>query len=345
VTKPITIKRGAAILVSRTDAIGDVVLTLPLCVELKQRWPEARIVFLGRNYVRDVVALCPAIDAFLAWDEIEKLTLAEQVQVIQAQQIQAVLHVFPRRAIAQLAKAAGIPKRIGTTNRLFHWWTCNRLVRLSRRNSPLHEAELNIRLAVPHLGLVPKSKEELATLTLLRKPEGTFPEESRLDATRFKIILHAKSSNSAREWPMSHWLRLMQLLPESQFQFILTGTEAEQAALQPLREALPASGVDLTGRLSMNQLLCLISRVDALLACSTGPLHLAAALGRHAVGLYPPIKPMHAGRWGPLGKHTKVFSLEKDCSDCRTPGTPCACIQALAPDAVAAYLQACPRLT
>ncbi|MEM8966575.1 MAG: glycosyl transferase, partial [Bacteroidota bacterium] len=33
----------------------------------------------------------------------------------------------------------------------------------------------------------------------------------------------------------------------------------------------------------------------------TGPLHIAAASGIYTLGLYPDKRPMHAGRWGPIG--------------------------------------------
>jgi ADP-heptose:LPS heptosyltransferase len=38
-----------------------------------------------------------------------------------------------------------------------------------------------------------------------------------------------------------------------------------------------------------------------LVAASTGPLHIASAVGIHAIGLYPSKRPMHPGRWMPLG--------------------------------------------
>ena len=44
---------------------------------------------------------------------------------------------------------ARIAERIGTTNRIYHWRYCNELVRLSRRNSVYHEAQLNLRLLAP----------------------------------------------------------------------------------------------------------------------------------------------------------------------------------------------------
>jgi ADP-heptose:LPS heptosyltransferase len=74
-----------------------------------------------------------------------------------------------------------------------------------------------------------------------------------------------------------------------------------------------------------------------LVAGSTGPLHLAAALGRHALGLYPPIRPMHPGRWGPLGAHAGFMVFDKpNCEDCRTQPAACTCIRAIEPRAVAA---------
>ena len=45
---------------------------------------------------------------------------------------------------------------------------------------------------------------------------------------------------------------------------------------------------DLTGQLSLSQLVELIAHCDGLVAASTGPLHLAAAFGIRAVGLYAP---------------------------------------------------------
>ena len=41
-------------LISRPDAIGDVVLTLPMAGRLKQLFPGCRVLLLGRNYTRAV---------------------------------------------------------------------------------------------------------------------------------------------------------------------------------------------------------------------------------------------------------------------------------------------------
>ncbi|MFC7667381.1 glycosyltransferase family 9 protein [Hymenobacter humi] len=84
-----------------------------------------------------------------------------------------------------------------------------------------------------------------------------------------------------------------------------------------------------------------MAAADGLVAGSTGPLHLAAALGRHALGLYPPIRPMHPGRWAPLGPRAGFMVFDKpSCEDCRTEPAACRCIRAIEPVAVAAHVLA-----
>ncbi len=46
-------------------------------------------------------------------------------------------------------------------------------------------------------------------------------------------------------------------------------------------------------------LLAVLAAADLFIGPSTGPLHLAAALGVPTLGLYPPVRTMHPDRWGP----------------------------------------------
>ena len=43
------------IILSRTDAIGDVILTLPVAAYLEQVFPETQIIFLGKDYTKDII--------------------------------------------------------------------------------------------------------------------------------------------------------------------------------------------------------------------------------------------------------------------------------------------------
>lgn len=326
------------VIISRTDAIGDVVLTLPVAGVLKELYPDARVLFLGRSYTKEVIGASRHIDGFLDWDEWKKMSPAEAVQAMAATGADTIIHVFPSKPIARLAQRANIAVRIGTRNRIYHWWTCNRLVKLSRRHSPLHEAQLNLQLLKPLRAKDLYTLEEIATYYGLTPLAQLPPEIAALpDPGRFNLVLHPKSRGSAREWGLDNFRELIRLLPQEHFKIFITGTAGEGRMVQSLFTEFPFL-TDLTGRLTLGQLISFLSRADGLVAASTGPLHLAAAAGIHAMGIYPPIRPMHPGRWAPIGPKVRVFVKEGDCEDCRRSGD-CHCVREIPAGMLQDYLR------
>lgn len=323
-------------LLSRTDRIGDVMLTLPLAGALKALLPPpVRVTFLGARYTRDVVACCEHVDGFLAWDEIA----ADPVPVLRALGADAVLHVFPKTEIAVAALRAGIPRRVGTRNRPFHWLTCNRLLALSRKNSDLHESQLNLKF-LEAFGLRRAfSLDEIHGFYGFRPTEPLAEAfQNSLDPNRFNLIFHPKSKGSAREWGVENFLGLARLLPPDRYRIFVTGTAEEAPFCRPLLDAGLPHVVDLTGKLSLPQLIAFVAATDGLVANSTGPVHLAAALGRFTVGLYPTARPLHPGRWQPVGPRVTVLTGADACAGCPVEGG-CRCLVAVEPARVAARLE------
>ncbi|WP_448702185.1 glycosyltransferase family 9 protein [Mucilaginibacter sp. AW1-3] len=296
------------ILISRTDAIGDVVLTLPMCGYLKSIYPDVKISFLGRTYTQPIINTCAAVDTFINYDELKTLPLTEQTAVLKSKHIDVIIHVYPRKEIAALAKTAGIKLRIGTTNRVFHWVSCNKLVKLSRKNSPLHEAQLNIVLLQ---GLGIKQIPEIAQLPgyYNLKPPGDLPADllELLDKKRFNLIIHPKSHGSGKEWSLQRFAELIALLPPEKFKLFISGSEKEKAVLKDWITTLPDTVTDITGKMPLNQFIKFIAAANGLLAASTGPMHIAAETGIHTLGLFPTLPSIHARRWGPIGKQAEFI--------------------------------------
>lgn len=289
------------ILISRTDSIGDVVLTLPMAGLLRQLFPKAQIFFLGQTYTCPVIEACEHIDEFYNWDDVKAKSIVEQAAFLKKLKADIIIHIFPRDSIARAAKRAKIPVRLGTANRFYHWRTCNKLIRLSRKKSPHHEAQLNLKLLEP-LGAKPLySLHEIAHLYGLTQLKPLNPELTEfILKDKTNLIIHPTSKGSAMEWGMKNFAALMRLLPAEQFNLLITGTESDG---ERIRHDLPEFYFmhDLTGKLTLDELISLIAQADGLVAASTGPLHLAAALGKYALGLYPSRRPMHPGRWAPVG--------------------------------------------
>ncbi len=289
----------SGILISRADAIGDVVLTLPVAKVLKEHYPQATIGFLAKRYTQAVLEACPFVDKVMDAD-----ALLAGEKGLWDKEWGAIIHVFPQPKIARRAKQAGISVRVGTTNRLWHWWTCNRRVALGRKRSDLHEAQLNLKL-LKALGIHEQpSLDTLRNMPLL-EPKAPLPLWllAALEQRGKNVVLHPSSRGSAREWPLENFTALADILLQAGFQVFITGVDADRAALQPLLNGIGSRAIELIGKLSLAELMSFIGCCDGLVAASTGPLHLAAVLGVATVGLYPAERPMHAGRWAPLGRY------------------------------------------
>lgn len=311
------------IIISRTDSIGDVILTLPIAKVLKDHFPQIQIAFLGKAYTKPVIEACVYIDSFIDLEDFNAGPVT-----INGQKPEAILHVFPIAAIAKRAKTLGIPLRIGTTNRLYHWTTCNRLVKLSRKKSPLHESQLNLKL-LSSLGINQDySLEDISHffgLTHLQELKPAF--KNLIQPGKYNLILHPKSQGSAREWGLDNFIKLISSLDQNRFNIFISGTEKERALITPIFDSVGDKVTDITGRMDLSQFIAFINASDGLVANSTGPLHIAAALGKDAYGIYPPMRPIHPGRWAPVGPNAMVFVLHKDCEDCRKSPESCHCIK------------------
>ncbi len=328
------------IIISRTDSIGDVILTLPLAAVIKQHFPSIKIAFLGKKYTQPVIECCKYIDEFI---EVEDF-LNNKIS-IDGCKPEAILHVFPVKEIASRAKKLAIPLRIGTTNRMYHWFTCNQLIRLSRKNSMLHEAQLNLKL-LSALGIQQEfSLKDIVPLfgfSCIQPLEESF--KSFIHPTKFNLILHPKSQGSAREWGIPNFIKLIETLDTSKYHLLISGTEKERILLEPLFDACKDRVSDITGKMNLSQFIAFINHCNGLVANSTGPLHLAAILGKKVFGLYPPIRPMHPRRWAPIGSHATILVFDKSCNDCRKATTTCHCMQDISPMELANAIQSATRL-
>jgi ADP-heptose:LPS heptosyltransferase len=314
---------GKRLVISRTDNLGDVILTLPLLGYLKSAIPDLKIFFIGKKYTKSIIDQCVFVDQFLDRDEVEG-----DPKILANVYADTIIFIYPDKTLARLAKQAQIKHRVATAHRWYNWFYCNHLVDFSRINSDLHESQLNFKLLRPFKLNGDVDTSELIPYYGLQPSKNNFSE--LLSKKHFNLIIHPKSKGSAREWPLEKYYELVQSLPEESYRIYVTGLQEEGNLIRKEKPELLAhpNVTDLTGKFSLTELTSFISQADGLVACSTGVLHLAAALGIYALGLYSPMKPIHPGRWMPVGKKTKYLVQKKNCNDCRA-SKECACINSI----------------
>ena len=296
------------VLIVRSDRIGDVVLTLPMASVLKRRYPQVECWLMLQSYTAELAGFAHDVSGVLLYDEGGKAKpFFELVREVRAKAFDAVVVVYPRPRLAWLMRLAGIPVRVGSG---YRWYSFlfNRRVYEHRRTAEKHEVQYNASLLrgldcdVPER-VAPRIQisETLRAEALALRNELGVGRRSRL------IILHPGSGGSARDWSAENFAALASSLITNGFTVTVTGSAAESALVQKIVSASGGLAKNMAGRCSLTQLAALISTANVFVSNSTGPLHIAAAVGTPVVAFYPPATVMSERRWGPLTEKKIVF--------------------------------------
>ncbi|MCX7651861.1 MAG: glycosyltransferase family 9 protein [Bacteroidia bacterium] len=317
-------------LISRTDRLGDLLLTLPMGNFIQKHLPEIEPIFLVSSYAAPLVARHDPPFQYIVWSK-----------GVSLKGYDAIIHAFPRSSIAWAALRVGIPVRVGTRRRWYHWLTCTHRPSISRRFSGRHEAALNLALLAPLLpaelrsAVLDMSWEQLLPYRARLRTAALFPSflTHLASSDRPSVVLHIGSGGGAPLWP--HWQSLAQLLIERfpRALLIFTGNDREKSLIEGVvRGVSRDSYIDTAGKLSLDELISLIAHAALVIAGSTGPLHIAAAVSTPAIGLYPATAAMGPWRWRPLSPLTSVLSQNVMCAKCEFAN--CHCLARIRPTQV-----------
>ena len=306
------------ILVVRTDRIGDVILTLPIIEALKSSFPTARVAMLVRSYTS---GLAEGIADIFLYDRDREGTIKhffEMLSEIRRAQFDAAIVAYPRFRIALLLWLAGIPVRVGTGYRWYSFFF-NRRVYEHRKTVEKHESEYNLSLAKaigckipdqPVARLVITEHEKQAAQAVRKKLE-------LISADRL-VLLHPGSGGSARDWKPEHFAQLALELSKRGFCVVITGGESEEELVRRVTQEAGDGVKSFISTLSLKEFAAFIQTAKLFVANSTGPLHIAAAVGVPVIGFYPPVRVMSPKRWGPLTDKKIIFVPDSaQCLRCK----------------------------
>jgi lipopolysaccharide heptosyltransferase II len=307
------------LLIVRTDRIGDVVLTLPLAGIVKRYYPECRLTLLLRNYTKSLADKHPFIDEVLILDEKEgKMSFFGNIKMIEKQKFDTVIVVNPTLLSSLILFFSGIKNRIGTG---YRWYSLlfNYKAFEHRKYGERHEVEFNINL-LKFLGIEEKVKPGNAGFNLQidklsSERVKTILKVKGINLKNPIIIVHPGSGGSAVDLPRESFKELIQLISSNlKAEIIITGSKDEMKLCEELHVA--GKTRNLAGLFNLPELTALINCSDIFISNSTGPLHIAAALGKYVIGFYPKIAACSKERWGPYSDKSYVFTPDLECTNC-----------------------------
>lgn len=308
------------ILLVRTDRIGDVILSLPMLPVLKNHFTNATISVMVRKYTRELVEDHSCIDEIIQWEDDGERSLLEYVKMIRERKFDVVILPYPRFNLALIAFLAGVPVRVGTG---YRWYSFlfNSKIYEHRKDAKRHEVEYNLNL-LKAIGIEtydsPAFEFEIKDATQ-KKIDDTL----RQDEIKKFIVLHVGSGGSARDWSLEKFAELGdRIQTEFDMKVILTGGVNEKNLVDSVVQKMKLLPVNYAGKFSLKELGALFKHAAVFVSNSTGPLHIASAVGTPVVAFYPPIIQCSAMRWGPYMNKKRVFTADNNhCVLCK--GGPC----------------------
>jgi heptosyltransferase I len=299
------------ILIIKPSAIGDVVHALPILNLLRRRWPKAHISWLITPGCAGLLEGHPQIDELIPFDRKmfgrtwKSLTAARKLLTfglaLRGKHFDLVIDLQGLFRSGLLTIQTGADIRVGSTSaREFGWMFCTHLAPLDTWNKHAVERYLSV---ADFMGLG-QSPVEFIFPTDDR--DRQFIAELLPGHEPFAVLLPTTHWET-KKWPLEYFAALVKPLRERfGLRTVIAGDPATAALAFP-------DAINLGGKTTLRQLTALLERAALVIANDTGPMHIAAALGRPLVTMYGPTSPIQTG---PYQRMESVVQLDIPCSPC-----------------------------
>jgi heptosyltransferase I len=323
------------IVLLKPSSLGDVVHSLPVLTALRRRFPLAHIRWVVNQAYADLLHGHPDLDEVLTidrdaarkglWCGARSLAgLADQVRRLRPDLVVDLQGLF---RTGLLTRVSGAGRRVGlSTAREGATWFYTDVVPVPDFDS-IHAVDRLWRIAEA-LGAGDGPKQfRLVISEAARRWAG----ERLADSPRPWLAVGVGSRWRTKRWPAEHFAALAR---QAQDQFggtvVFVGGRDETAVAGAVAARLTGPTLNFAGRTTLSRLTALLSEADVMLANDTGPLHLAAALGRPVVAPYTCTKVLLTGPYGGQSGavETRVWCAGSRVKRCRRME----CMTELTPD-------------
>jgi heptosyltransferase I len=284
-------------LIVRLTALGDILHTLPAVAAIRAAHKNARIDWVVERKWAPVLEGSPAISEVIPFDRDSVFGALTCVRRLRQKNYTCAIDFQGLYKSSVLAMLSAAPRRIGFERGSVREEGAALLYTERVIPSGRHVAELNYSLAEKTGASRPASPEYP-----LRVPAGGAASvRARLAERGIEryIVVGPGGSWRAKCWPAERYgifcreFEKRHGLPA----IMIHGPGEESRAEEACHAAHPATPVVM--RTTIEELMGLLAHARCVVAADSGPLHLAAALGKAVVGLYGPTDPARNGPFVP----------------------------------------------
>jgi heptosyltransferase-1 len=278
------------IAIIKPSALGDIVHTLPVLSALRTRFPTSRITWIVNSSYESLLTGHPDLTDTLPFDRSSLRGVRGAISTffsftaeLRRRRFDLVIDMQGLLRSGVMAWLAGSPVRVGFAN-----------AREGSRYAYTHKVRspaLNAGHAVDRMWSVAEAfgvGSEPKVFRVPLQPAEVDAAKLELSALPRPIVAVAVGAKwMTKRWPASHFAELLNHAhAHSGASAVFVGTGEDTPASQEVARQFRGPTLDLTGKTSLPRLSAVLSLANVMLANDTGPLHLAAALGRPCVAPY-----------------------------------------------------------
>ena len=298
------------IIISRTDKIGDLVLSVPAISTVKKMYPEAKLYVLVRKYNMEVVKGFTFIDGVVAIDDYSKKELYKKIKQIKAD---IFIALYSDNTVLKLAWKSGAKYRVGPLSKPLSFFVYNYGIKQKRSESIKNEAEYNLDL-VKHLDeeLFNKQKITIDKLQYGRTNHNkalSFLNEHNIYNY---VLIHPFSGGSTKNFTVDEYIKVIKGLNYANPNLQIVITSSMDDKVEAERIAKECSNVFVYSASSILEIAAVIDKCKVYVGAGTGPSHIAGNLCKMAVCIYPKYKVLSPSRWGLYGNEERTTYIIPD---------------------------------
>ncbi len=309
------------ILVSRTDRLGDVVLSIPAIKALRDNYPDIYIAMLVSPQIAEILKDNPWLDEIIVYDK-NKLQRSFFATIrfifsLRKRKFDLVLVLHPNCWVHIMVFLAGIRRRIGYDRKCSIFLT--EKIKHLKQLGEKHELEYVLDL-VRRLGIRPHDYRPVVFLNAkLQDWAVSILEKEGVGKLDKIMAVHPSASCISKIWPAEKFADAARAL-SGRYNFkkvlILAGAKDIKIA-EKVSSLLGDLAVDFSGKTDLRQLAALLWRVQLFLSNDSGPVHVASAVGTPVISIFGRNqKGLSPRRWGPVGPLDRVLHKEVGCVKC-----------------------------
>ena len=306
------------VLIVRPDALGDMVLSLPLIQAVKEAHPSAEITVLCKGFMQAFLKHIPAVsNTLLDLCECKNMPMFSKsffsyANTLKRHSFDAVVLAYQDSFYAALCFVAGIPIRIGDKNRFLERLWLTHTVPLDFNSRHFHEIENRLRLGEP-LGIdIQKSISFGIVIPAFTHHFVEKSIEQAVGSHRPLVGIHANLGQGNRAWHAKRYAQLIDRLDRAGYSVVLTGQGKDKESVHAILENTNTHVMNALDEFDLIQLAALWQKCTVIIGAETGPIHLAAALSRPIVSISP-TKFIESFRWGPLTAPHVIVCESQHC--------------------------------